>query len=378
MPLVTLLHEDCSKRDRSVRNSPNRKDLGFMMIVTAASLFVFVGMLGLAADLGRVFIVKSEAQAFADLGSLAAARHLNGKQTGITAAQTEVTNSTYNKWNFGTQSFPASVTTVEFSTAAAGPWSAAPGSAANVAFVRLTVTPSVPLSFMPVLGTATTQTVMGRAIAGVVPQQFPLGGYLPFTPFAHNNADSNFGYTVGQSYAFLWPGNVKQQDACAGDQNPWPMYNMSDQVGGSTRGYFELQAASAIADAILGGKQTMSLSVGDILTMTNGQKQAEQNALMDRVGFDTDQTAYEQNLTPGTAPPYAGNGMRLVVMPVNSGPNAVPAYQVLGFSAWLLPMSYPNGGNKAWCAIYMGSRTAGGDTGNPFNVAGAYVVRLQQ
>ena len=112
--------------------------------------------------------------------------------------------------------------------------------------------------------------------------------------------------------------------------------------------------------------------------MTNGQKQAEQNALMQRAGYDTDQTPYEQNLTPGTAPPYSGNGMRLVVMPVNSGPSAVPAYQVLGFAAWLLQMSYPNGGNQAWCATYMGSRTEGGDTGNPFNVAGAYVVRLQQ
>ncbi len=90
-----------------IRNSPKRKDQGFMIMVTALSLFVFVGVLGLAADLGRVryCITQSEAQAFADLGSLAAARHLNGKQTGITAAQTEVTNSTSNKWNFGTQSF---------------------------------------------------------------------------------------------------------------------------------------------------------------------------------------------------------------------------------------------------------------------------------
>jgi hypothetical protein len=352
--------------------------LGFMMIVTAASLFVFVGMLGLAADLGRVFIVKSEAQAFADLGSLAAARHLNGKQSGITAAQTEITNSTSNKWNFGTQSFPSAVTTVEFSTSASGAWSTAPGSAANVAFVRLTVTPAVPLSFMPVLGTASTQTVMGRAIAGVVPQQFPLGGYLPFTPFAHNNTDPNFGYSVGQEYGFLWPGNVNNKNnACAGDQTNWPQYDMSDQVSGSTRGYFELQAASAIADAILGGKQTLPLQVGDILNMTNGQKQAEQNALVQRADYDTDQTAYSP-VTTGIAPPYAGNGMRLVVMPVNSGPNANPAFQVLGFSAWLLPMSFPNGGNKAWCAIYMGSRTEGGDGGNPFNVAGAYVVRLQQ
>src|SRR5262249_30865352 len=204
------------------------------------------------------------------------------------------------------------------------------------------------------------------------------GGYMPFTPFAHNAADPNFGFTVGEEYGFLWPGNINNaNNACEGDRTNWPAYDFSDNsvVNGSDRGYFQLQAASAISDAILGGKQTDSWNVGDTITLTNGQKQAEQNALAERAGYDTDQTNYQPN--PGTAPAYHGNDMRLVVMPVNNGTPVGGQVTVIGFAAFLLPMSYPNGGNKAWCAIYMGSVTEGGGT-SPFDNAGAYVVRLVQ
>jgi len=350
---------------------------GFVVLVTAVSLIVLIGMLGLAVDLGRVYIVKNEAQAFADLAAIAAARHLDGKQAGIDNAKNEVANST-NGWNFGTQSFAAGIRTVEFATAATGPWFTAPsGSLVGYAFVRVTVTPVVNLSFLPATGSSYTQTVTARSVAGVVPASFPLGGYLPFTPFAHAPADPNFGFTIGQEYGIRWPGNATKGNTCLGDQVSWPTYNFSDTVGGSTRGYFELQSASSIADAILGGKQLLPLAVGDVLNMTNGNKQSEENALTTRASYDTDLTNYSP--TPGTAPAYFGNGMRLVIMPVNSGPSGTPQYAVLGFASFLLPMSYPSGGNRTWCAIYMGASTAGGDgSGGPFNVAGAYVVRLVQ
>src|SRR6185436_6716793 len=133
-----------------------------------------------------------------------------------------------------------------------------------------------------------------QAVAGVVPQTFPLGGYMPFTPFGHmpnctatltTGCDStgNYGFLIGEEYGFHWPGNVNAKgNACAGDQVSWPLYNFSDQVNGSTRGYFELQSASAIGDAILGAKQLLALSVGDVLSMTNGNKQAEADALNTR------------------------------------------------------------------------------------------------
>jgi Flp pilus assembly protein TadG len=379
----------------------NGKQRGSIMITTAVSLFVLMGMLGLSIDLGRVYIAKNEAQAFADLAAVSAVRHLNGKQTGIDAATNDVNNN-INKWNFGTQLFASGIRTLEFSTAAAGPWQTTPTNGggskpyANYAFVRVTATPSVNLAFLPAVGTALTQQVTGRAVAGIVPQKFPAGGYMPFTPFAHNPADANFGFKIGEEYAFLWPGNIKstkpgENDACHGDTvdsnevDNWPAYNSSDNtvVAGSDRGYFELQAASAISAAILGGAQTDSLNVGDMINLTNGQKQSEQNALATRAGYDTDQGNY-QYTTDGTVPlvggqPYHGNNMRLVIMPVNDRILVGGEVTVVGFASFLLPTSYPNGGNKAWCAIYMGSMTAGGDGGGtPFDVGGAYVVRLVQ
>jgi Flp pilus assembly protein TadG len=372
---------------------------GSIMLTTAVSLFVILGMLGLSIDLGRVYIAKHEAQAFADLSAVAAVRHLNGKQTGIDAATAELNNST-NKWNFGTQLFASNIRTLEFSKSQTGPWENPPTSGggskpfASYAYVRVTATPSVNLAFLPAVGTALTQQVTGQAVAGIIPERFPAGGYLPFTPFAHNAAtdamgnlvDPNFGFTIGEEYGFLWPGNINNKNnACDGDQVNWPVYNSSDNsiIAGSDRGYFQLQAASAISDAILGGSQTDPLAVGDYINLTNGQKQAEQNALALRASYDTDQAPYAFT-TDGTLPvisgqSYHGNDMRLVVMPVNDRNPVNGTVRVIGFASFLLPTTYPNGGNKAWCAIYIGSMTQGGDgSGTPFDAGGAYVVRLLQ
>jgi Flp pilus assembly protein TadG len=364
-----------------------KRERGSVMLVTATSLIMLLGMLGLSADVGRVYIAKSEAQAFADLAAIASCRHLNGKQTGIDEAKAEVvTAATTNKWDFATQTFATAIRTVEFSTTQNGPWQTTPtgvGGAtpfANVAFVRVTVTPTVNLAFMPAVGTALTQQVTGQAVAGITPETFPAGGYLPFTPFAHTAGDPNFGFTVGQEYGIHWPGNINNQNkACAGDQVSWPDYNVSDQVGGSVRGYFELQSAATIRDAILGAYQTDPVAVGDYVNLTNGNKQTEATALTDRVAYDTDHTNYSP--TPGTAPAYTGNGMREVILPVNDKNIVNGQVKVIGFAAFLLYPSYAGGGGtQAWCAIYMGSRTEGGDPngGNPYNQGGAYVVRLMQ
>ncbi len=361
-------------------DSLRRRRRGFIMIATAASLVVLVAVLGLAVDLGRVYIVKSEAQAFADAAAITAARDLNGKRSGLDAAEASVAAST-NGWNFGTQRFPTANTVVEFSSTAFGPWERQPiANPSGYAFVRVTVTPSVSLAFMPVLGTGKFQPVGAQAVGGQVPQTFPAGGYMPFTPFALNPSDptGNFGMSIGQEYAFLWPGNAQQNRSCAGNQVNWPQYNFSDNssTAGSDRGYFELQSASSIRDAIEGEKQTSPLAVGDIINLTNGQKQSMQDALTARANLDTDQTNYQPN-SSGIAPPYNGNNMRLVVMPVNGGSLSTPNNVVLGFAAFLLPMNYPSAGNRTWCAIYMGSSVEGGGvSANPGG--GSYVVRLVQ
>lgn len=358
----------------------NRRRRGYVVLATAMGLVAMVGMLGLAVDLGRLFIVKSEAQAFADAAAILAATKLNGKKTGIDEAELAVTSSV-NKYNFNTQSVPTSALQIYFAKSVLGPWEKPPiASPSGYGFVRVEARPEIKLSFMPTLGAASTKNALGEAVGAQVQQTFPNGGYMPFTPFAINPSDAtgNYGMQVGQEYAFLWPGNAKKNDVCEGNKSCWPTCNFSnnDTTEGSNRGYFELQSASAIASAIEGATQTSPLAIGDIINLTNGQKQAMQTALENRAALDTDQTTYNAN-SNGTAPSYYGNNMRLVTMPINGGSLTSPANKVLGFAAFLLPLSYPNGGNKTWCAIYVGSRVDGGGT-SAYPGAGSYVVRLVQ
>ena len=55
-----------------------QKRKGFSLLLTACCLTVMVGMFGLTVDLGRMYVVKSEVQAFADAAALAATLRLNG------------------------------------------------------------------------------------------------------------------------------------------------------------------------------------------------------------------------------------------------------------------------------------------------------------
>ena len=194
--------------------------------------------------------------------------------------------------------------------------------------------------------------------------------------------DSNFGLTVGQEYTIRWPANANLGgNTCKGD-NGQVWIDAAGAGGASERGYFELQSASSIGSAILGQRQLVPLSVGDILNMTNGNKQTEISALETLAARDSDQTAYQPN-NNGTAPAYYGNGARLVVLPISAtatgdviGTPPIQGNQVLVFGAFLLPLQYDTGGNKSWCAIYMGSKSVGAEGVAPLPIAGAFVTRL--
>ena len=79
---------------------------GFTLIVTGFCIASMLGMLGLALDLGRVYITKNETQTFADTAALSAAMALNGAD--FTPARNAVIGNTKNQWNMGTATFTAS------------------------------------------------------------------------------------------------------------------------------------------------------------------------------------------------------------------------------------------------------------------------------
>jgi uncharacterized membrane protein len=123
---------------------------GFTLLATAFCLVSLLGMLGLALDLGRVFIAKNETQTFTDTAALAASLNLDG--ISFTAANAAVTNNTKNRWNMATAIFTASggatTVTTEFAQPQAvnasqpdnSTWAAAPATAAGYTFVRVTAT----------------------------------------------------------------------------------------------------------------------------------------------------------------------------------------------------------------------------------------------
>jgi uncharacterized membrane protein len=73
---------------------------GFTLIATGFCVISLMGMLGLAFDLGRVYITKNETQSFTDTAALAAALKLNG--ISFDAPRLAVTSNTNNQWNLGT------------------------------------------------------------------------------------------------------------------------------------------------------------------------------------------------------------------------------------------------------------------------------------
>jgi len=63
-----------------------RQQRGAVAIIVGISIFVLIGMIGLALDLGRMFVIKTELQNAAEACALAAARELNGQSDALTRA----------------------------------------------------------------------------------------------------------------------------------------------------------------------------------------------------------------------------------------------------------------------------------------------------
>src|SRR6266481_1960423 len=103
----------------------NRRESGYVLVTMAGTAVALLAAVGLAVDIGRMFIAKNETQAYCDSAAMAATLKLNGLSTGITAA-TAVVASSKNAWNLDTA--PITSYTVDFSTSATGPWSPNPGS----------------------------------------------------------------------------------------------------------------------------------------------------------------------------------------------------------------------------------------------------------
>ena len=378
----------------SPKVSPRRRERGFALIATAASLIAIVGIAGVSVDLGRMYIAKSELMAYTDASSIAAALQLDGTPAGITRAQNAAAGMASGPnamgWDFASK--PVTGATLQFAKGfAATPnapdpatWDPNPVSPTDYRFVQVNASAKVPLTFMLAFqllqgGSSTGLSVVAASsiAAQALVTNFPQG-LLPFSPIAPSSTPDNFGMTPGVQYTIRYPsgGGLNKGDVCAGDQNQtyWSALPAQDQ------GFWGSTSAAALRGEIVDASQAAPITIGNPVPMVGGNKNTEGTALDSRVLEDSDPNSltYAAYMALGQ-----GNGRRVIGVPVNNGP---PNFDAIGIAEFFLlptPDYLAVQGNTPICAEYVGPSVQGssyggaGATANTGNTGG-YVVRLIQ
>jgi hypothetical protein len=169
----------------SVRSSRHRHDRllhkegGAVAIIVALSLVALVGFVGLALDLGKLFVAKTELQNSADACALAAARELTGANTNQLVLAEAAGKTTGERHNVLFQDEQVKISNVTFSETLTGSYQSAftgPG-ATDLRFARCEATQAnianwliQVLNILP--GAAIgDQTVTASAVATLSPSQ---------------------------------------------------------------------------------------------------------------------------------------------------------------------------------------------------------------
>lgn len=372
---------------------------GFTLIATGLCITSLLGMLGLALDLGRVYITKNETQSFTDTAAMAAVLKLDG--VSFTAARAAVTNNTKNQWNMGTTTFKASTGGTTFTVEFARPqaandfqpdnstWSTAPLTAAGYTFARVTASATLPLYVLPVVGSSNAQLVRASSVAGQVPITSFSSGLLPYSPIWHSDgiaANPPFGLVVGQWYTLRQRSgnNIKTSDICPGDRGDATYLADVNAQPSDLRGFYQDPSASVAKYEIINGLMVHPLSYPGTITMYGGDLQTTSDALNTRIDDDTDNTStsYEQYVANKVNGEVVGNGFRLVGVPINDG--TIGATRNLeGFGGFFLSNTstsvyYDGGGSQPFCAEYYGTWSKDQSTGGAGKPGVAYITVLVQ
>ena len=345
-----------------------RGERGFSLMLLSLSFFVMLGMLGLAIDVGRMFIYKAELQTFADASALAAVTKLDGTQSGVQGANTVATagplgTTRPNGYNFDTTAIPSANIATSYASSFTGTYdsyaTASSPATNNYRFIHITASATVPLNFLSVLpGIPTQLSVSSGATAGQNPQSsIGHGGMLPFAPDAHNTADTqNFGLTPGSEYTLKW-GNGNTT-TCAGDAGFTPPGSPPSEHGfvdiGEGNSNSNVRSAIEYGGYPNPGSTPSSVSTGDTLKGVPGNRGTSIfDALDGRASQDTDtsSTTWAQYKSTGT-----GNGRRIVTVAIGgawSGNGNNAHTTVLGFANFFLENSY-SGTSGPICATYIG------------------------
>jgi Flp pilus assembly protein TadG len=384
------------RKSIAVAGRRSGRERGFVLVTMAVAAIALIGVLGLAVDLGHMFISKNETQAYCDSAALAAALALDGTTNGIANAKTAVTNSA-NAWNFSTAS--VSSPTVTFATALAGPWQSNPNPAAGYSFVRVNATVPMQLYFIPVLVAQTVANVNSIATAAQVDLTSIPVGLAPYTAVSTDTTGPNFGLVVGGSYDLHWPQFNSHRGGpppcapstpnfcfnsppCADDSAASKTAVVSNW-GDSNSGFWGSNSNAIIKQEVLDLIQVQGVAVGDNIApiLTNGTKQSEASILDQRASEDIDTT----DNTVASYLAAAHNGRRLlavpVVDPINPNTTSVIGYAVFLLQANGQPSDYYKSftnGNDPYCAIYAGTYDIGSPNPGVGGTSGGSRVKLVQ
>ena len=372
-----------------------RRKRGFVLVLMALLGVAMIGAVGLSVDMGRMFIVKNELQTFADAASLAAAVKLDGTSAGLEAARAAAGQSG-EAWNIGSQR--VTDYQLEFGAAKTGPWSSNPSLTAGLSHARVRVSVQLPLYFLPTVTQINSQIVNGEAIAGQIPQTSLDRGLEPYTVVSPQPGASHFGLLVGGLYDIQWPqfngSRAKCSDAdpkecfnsppCA-DESAQAMGLVKTNWGSNLNGYWGSSSNNAIYQEVMNGRQSAAVAVDDYLFMTSGNKNAQAQALDDRLWQDGARTTAENTL-PAYLSSTHRNGRRMLAIPV-----VVPeasGTRVVGFAAMMLMSDSGGGaasryyargtGKDPFCAVYAGPYVFGGSGGGGSTSSGAFKLALLQ
>ena len=137
-----------------------------------------MGMAALAIDIGRMYVVKSELQAFADAAALTAALELDGTTEGIRHAREAAAGVAKGphamKWDLGSK--PVEEIATSFGRGDTQPdpktWEGAPANAGDYHFVRVMASAPAPVIFLRALQPLMTgfSTVAAAGVAVKTPQ----------------------------------------------------------------------------------------------------------------------------------------------------------------------------------------------------------------
>ena len=156
-----------------------RNERGVVAIMVALSMAVLIGFVGLALDLGKLYVAKTELQNSADACALAAARELTGANTSQLVLAEAAGMTTGERHNVLFQDEQIAISSVTFSTSLTGGYQSAfngPG-ATDMRFARCEASRAgianwliQALNILPGINIS-EQTVAASAVATLSPSQ---------------------------------------------------------------------------------------------------------------------------------------------------------------------------------------------------------------